>query len=151
MIFLQVLRKFSFQKEDWALGNKVLRFLWYFLLPKILSLKSIKNSLVNSYIQAYYEYLVSFHLWWKKNLLNHEISQNIINISMNKNNFYFLKAPRLYKPSSVTKWVRFTKLFAFLSRIVNCQGQLKAIQRTGKEKKYTSFFGVCSVVSFHHF
>ena len=32
--FLLVLRKFSFQKEDWALGNKVLRFLWYFLLSK---------------------------------------------------------------------------------------------------------------------
>ena len=121
MIFLQVLRKFSFQKEDWALGNKVLRFLWYFLLPKILSLKSIKNSLVNSYIQAYYEYLVSFHLWWKENLLNHDISQNIMNIRMNKNNIYFLKGPQLYKPSSVTKWIRFTQLFAFLSRIVNCQ------------------------------
>ena len=33
--------------------------------------------------------------------------------------------------------------FAFLSSIINCQEQLKAIQQTEKKKKCTSFLGVC--------
>ena len=35
--------------------------------------------------------------------------------------------------------------FCFLSNMINCQEQLKAIQQTEKKKKCTSFLGVCIV------
>ena len=53
----------------------------------------------------------------------------------------------LYKPSSVTKWIYFyTTFFYFLSNI-NCQEQLQTIQQTEKKKKYTSFLGLCIMLS----
>ena len=61
---------------------------------------------------------------------------------MNKNNFYCIKTFWSYKPSSLTKWIRFTQLVWFLSNIINCQEQLKTIQQIGKKKKCTSFLGV---------
>ena len=33
--------------------------------------------------------------------------------------------------------------FCFTSNIINCQEQLKTIQKTEKKKKCTSFLGVC--------
>ena len=54
-----------------------------------------------------------------------------------KTTFTLWKAFRSYKSSSVTKWVRFTQLFRFLSNI-NCLEQFKRINQA--EKKKTKHF-----------
>ena len=52
------------------------------------------------------------------------------------------KAFQSYKPSSVTKWIRFIQVFCFLSNTINCQEQLKTIATTNwKEKKMHFLLG----------
>ena len=51
---------------------------------------------------------------------------------MNKKQFLLFRS---HKPSLVTKWIRFTQIFCFLSSIINCQEQLKTMQQTEKKKK----------------
>ena len=69
--------------------------------------------------------------------------------------FTVQKAFRSVKPSSVTKWIRFTQLFCFLSNIINCQEQLKTIQQIEKKKKGNFLLGslhyVFNCSMWHHF
>ena len=44
---------------------------------------------------------------------------------------------------SITKWIRFTQRFWFLSSIISCLEQLKTIQQTEKKKKCPSFLAIC--------
>ena len=69
--FLRLLTKFSFQREDWALGTnstKLWDYLDIFLFRKILSLS---GSATFAYHFITYNH-ASFPFCWKENLLNHQ-------------------------------------------------------------------------------
>ena len=85
------------------------------------------------------------HNKWRSfiSLLGKTKTKNLRKLFRNRgwiqNNFYCIKAFWSYKPSSVTKWIRFTQLFCFLSNIIvkSNQKQYNKVERT------LSFCGVC--------
>ena len=69
--FLLVLIKFSFWEEDWALGYNCMK-IWdvnISLFPKIL--RQLVRQLVYTMFITNNHYW--FHLWWKKNMVKHQI------------------------------------------------------------------------------
>ena len=61
-----VLTKFSFWQGDWAPGYHCV---WYRHFPDFLSRSATRRQFVYTMFMS--SNLASFHLWWKKNLLQH--------------------------------------------------------------------------------